>query len=167
MKIIAAILCLPLLALSACAEDSPELANLAIASIRPVPYYLRLSDTNMYVVGAKYLGYKVTEVTTNTITLTRESDGRPVTIIKGKPISEQELVVMFMDASKKARYPATRIGEELNIGTQTFTLQSINERGLSCTLRDVDSGELLTVTNKWVQQGGPGYPPQSVGSPDP
>ena len=167
MKIIASIICLPLLALSACAEDSPELANLAIASIRPVPYYLRLSDTNMHVVGANYLGYKVTEVTTNTITLTRESDGRPVTIIKGKPTTEQELVVLFVDASKKTRYPVVRIGEELNIGTQMFTLQSINVNGLSCTLRDADSGELLTITNQWVQQAGPAYPPQGVGSADP
>ena len=167
MKTIAAILCLPLLALFACAEDSPELENLAIASIRPVPYYLRLSDTNMHVAGTEVNGYRVTEVTTNTITLTREIDGRPVTITKGKPVTDRELVVLFVDVSKKTRYPVVRIGEELNIGTQIFKLQSINVNGLSCSLRDVDSGELVIITNKSVQQGGPAYPPQGVGSADP
>ena len=165
MKIIAAILCLPLLALFACAEDSPELKNLAIASIRPVPYYLRLSDTNMHVVGTEVNGYRVTEVTTNTITLTRESDGRPVTIIKGKPVTEQELVVLFVDISNRTRYPVIRIGEEITVGTRRFMLQDIGKA--SCTLRDIDSEELLTVTNKLVQQGGPAYPPQGVGSADP
>ena len=165
MKIIAAIICLPLLALSARAEDSPELENLAIAGIRPVPHYLRLGDTNMHVVGTEVKGYRVTEVTTNTITLTRESDGRPVTIIKGKPVTEQELVVLFVDVSNRTRYPAVRIGEEINVGTNNYLLQSI-ERA-SCTLRDINSGELLTITNKWVQQGVPDYRRQSAPQSEP
>ena len=163
MKIIAAIICLPLLALSARAGGSPELENLAIASIRPVPYYLRLSDTNMHLVGTEVNGYRVTEVTTNTITLTRESDGRPVTIVKGKPVTEQELVVLFVDVSNRTRYPVIRIGEEIKVGTRNFMLQDIGKA--ACTLRDIDSEELLTITNKLVQQGGPAYPPQGVGPP--
>ncbi len=165
MKTIATILCLGLLTGAAHAEDSPELQNLAIASVRAVPFYLRLSDTNMHVVGTEVQGYTVTEVTTNTITLTRKSDGRLVTIVKGRPVTEQELKVLFVDVAKRTKYPPVRVGEEINVGTQGFILQDIERE--SCTLRDVDSGELLTITNKLVQQAVPEYPPQGVGSPDP
>ena len=154
-----------LLAGAAHAEDSPELENLAIASIRPIPFYIRLSDTNMHVVGTEVQGYTVTEVTSNTVTLTRERDGRPVTIVKGRPVTEYDLKVLFVDVAKRTKYPPICVGEEINVGTQKFILQDIERE--SCTLRDVDSGELLTITNKLVQQAGPGYPPQGVGSPDP
>ena len=172
MKIIAAIICLGILTGAARADDPPELQNLAIAAIRPIPFYIRYNETNLPIVGTEVLGYKVVEVTTYSINLTRISDGRPVTVVKGRPVTEQELAVLFVDISNRTSYPTIHVGKEISIGTQRFTLQSI--KSASCTLRDVNSGELLTITNtinkatlsNKVQQGVAGYPPQGVGSPE-
>ena len=119
--------------------------NLAISSIRYVPRFYNEAD--LPVTGSKSRGTE---------------------IIVGKAMSGPRHVVVasLVNISNKTQYTVS-FARECIIDSRRYILQGVSTNATSCTLRDIDSGALLTITNKWVQQSGPGYPPQGVGSPDP
>ena len=127
--------------------------NLAISSIRYVPRFY--NEVDLPVPGSK---------------------SRGTDILVGKVMSgpRHVLVASLVNISNKTQYTVS-FARECTIdsrryilqGVSTNALQSFSTNAASCTLRDIDSGALLTITNKWVQQSVPGYPPQSVGSPEP
>ena len=119
--------------------------NLAISSIRYVPRFYNEAD--LPVTGSK-------------------SRGTEIIVGKAMPGPRHVVVASLVNISNKTQYTVS-FARECIIDYRRYILQGVSTNAASCTLRDIDSGAFLTITNKWVQQSGSGYPPQGVGSPDP
>ena len=119
--------------------------NLAISSIRYVPRFYNEAD--LPVTGSK---------------------SRCTEILVGKAMSgpRHVIVASLVNISNKTQYTVS-FARECIIDSRRYILQGVSTNAASCTLRDIDSGALLTITNKWVQQSVPAYVAQGAPSAEP
>jgi hypothetical protein len=160
MKTIIAII-LPLLLASPVIADTNEAPiDLNVVTMTAVPFALMYDGKRPLVVGVKTNGFEVVAVTTNALTLKRGD--REIRVAKGQRVPYNEYVVTIMDKGNGSQYEV-RTGHEIKIGARTFALGSVNLNEGSCTLRDVDSGEIRTIGTPKAQQGAPPLPRAPAG----
>ena len=150
-------------------EDFPDpVVKLRVAGIRPVPFYLRYTGTSLFgdgttryqlnlqtlertyfaKLGDVILGYKVENFDPagkdgETITMVRQSDKRPVVLVKGKPVTEQELATLFVFLVDRGRLPIQRLNNVFNLRGVDYKVVDI--RRDSVIIQNVKTAEKVTV----------------------
>ena len=142
--------------------------KLRVAAIRAVPFYLRFvakSDfadgtprfqlnlqtqerTYFPKLGDVVLGYKVDAYDPagkggETLTMVRQSDKRPVVLVKGRPVTEQELAILFVFMVDRSKLPVQRLND-------VFALRGVDYKVVyilreSVIIQNIKTGEKVTV----------------------
>lgn len=149
--------------------DFPDpIVKLRVAGIRPVPFYLRFVTTstlgdgsirfqlNLQTLERTYfvkpgdvvLGYKVENYNPagpagETITMVRQSDKRPVALVKGKPVTEQELAILFVSLIDKQRLPVQRLNDVFAYRGADYKVVDIRRDNV--VIQSAKTGEKVTV----------------------
>lgn len=151
------------------AQSFPDpVVKLRVAVIKPVPFYLRFVGTSAFADGTsryqlnlqsltqtyfkqlndEVMGYKITAYDKEgkggeTLTLVRQSDKRPVVLVKGRPITEQELVILFVSLIDRAKLPAQRLNDVFALRGTEYKVVDIRRE--SVVIRNVKNSEEVTV----------------------
>lgn len=150
------------------AEFPDPIVKLRVAGIRPVPFYLRfvskstfgdgseryqlnlqtLERTYFTKIGDVVLGYKVDQYTPTgpageTITMVRQSDRRAVALVKGKPVTEQELAILFVSLIDKQRLPVQRLNDVFAHRGAEYKVVDIRRENV--VIQNAKTGEKVTV----------------------
>lgn len=150
-------------------EKFPDpVVKLRVAGIRPVPFYLRFVGTqqmpdgttrfqlNLQTLERTYfakledviLGYKVETYDSQgqggeTLTLVRQSDKRPVMLVKGKPVTQQELAILFVFLVDKSRLPVQRLNDVFPLRGVEYKVVDIRRENV--VIQNVKTGGKVTV----------------------
>lgn len=150
-------------------EAYPDpVVKLRVAAIRPVPFYLRFVGTSQFGDGStRYqlnlqtlertyfaklndviLGYKVEQYDPagkqgETLTMVRQSDKRPVVLVKGRPVTEQELAILFVFLVDRSRLPVQRLNGVFALRGAEFKVVDIRRDHV--VLQNVKTGGKVTV----------------------
>ena len=144
------------------------IVKLRVAGIRAVPFYLRFVGTqkmpdgsvrfqlNLQTLERTYfakpgdvvLGYKVDQYDAagkggETLTMVRQSDKRPVMLIKGRPVTEQELAILFVSLLDRSRLPVQRLNDVFVVRGLEYKVVDI--RRDSVIIQNVKTSEKVTV----------------------
>jgi hypothetical protein len=152
------------------ASDSlPDpVVKLRVAGIKPVPFYLRFVTTstlgdgsvrfqlNLQTLERTYfvkpgdvvLGYKVDQYDAaskngETLMMIRQSDKRPVRLVKGKPVTEQELAILFVSLVDRSRLPVQRLNDVFVLRGVEYKVVDIRRENV--IIQSVKAGEKVTV----------------------
>jgi hypothetical protein len=142
--------------------------KLRVAAIRPVPFYLRFVTTpkmpdgtdrfqlNLQSLERTYfaklndviLGYQVALYDPKgkdgeTLTMIRLSDKRPVRLIKGRPVTEQELAILFVFLVDRSKLPVQRLNDVFSLRGVEYKVVDIRRE--SVIIQGVKTGEKVTV----------------------
>jgi hypothetical protein len=142
--------------------------KLRVLAIRPVPFYLQFvttstfgdgsirfqlnlqSLTRTYFVkpGDVVLGYQVSEYDPKgkdgeTLTMVRQSDKRPVRLVKGRPVTEQELAILFVFLVDRSKLPVQRLNDVFTLRGVEYKVVDIRRE--SVVIQAVKTGEKVTV----------------------
>lgn len=150
-------------------ENFPNpVVKLRVAAIRPVPFYLRFVAKSDFADGTPrfqlnlqtqertyfpklndvVLGYKVEAYDPagkggETLTMVRQSDKRPVLLIKGRPVTEQELAILFVFMVDRSKLPVKRLNDVFALrGVEYKVVDILRE---SVIIQNVKTGEKVTV----------------------
>ena len=155
--------------------DFPDpIVKLRVAGIKPVPFYLRfvskstfgdgseryqlnlqtLERTYFTKIGDVVLGYKVEQYSPagaggETITMVRQSDKRSVALVKGRPVTEQELAILFVSLIDKQRLPVQRLNDVFAYRGAEYKVVDIRRENV--VIQNVKTGEKVTVP-LWTSQ---------------
>jgi hypothetical protein len=155
--------------------DYPDpIVKLRVAGIKPVPFYLRfvskstfgdgseryqlnlqtLERTYFTKIGDVVLGYKVEQYSPTgaggeTITMVRQSDKRAVVLVKGRPVTEQELAILFVSLIDKQRLPVQRLNDVFAYRGAEYKVVDIRRENV--VIQNVKTGEKVTVP-LWTSQ---------------
>ena len=154
-------------------KDSNSLPDpvvkLRVAAIRPVPFYLRFVSTSRFGDGSirfqlnlqtlertyfvkpgdVVLGYKVDQYDANgkdgeTLMMIRQSDKRPVRLVKGKPVTEQELAILFVNLIDRSPVrPPQRLNDVFALRGVEYKVVDIRRE--SVIIQGVKNGEKVIV----------------------
>ena len=154
-------------------KDSNSLPDpvvkLRVAAIRPVPFYLRFVSTSVFGDGSirfqlnlqtlertyfvkpgdVVLGYKVDQYDPKgadgeTLMMIRQSDKRPVRLVKGKPVTEQELAILFVNLIDRSPVrPPQRLNDVFVLRGVEYKVVDIRRE--SVIIQGVKTGEKVTV----------------------
>jgi len=150
-------------------EKYPDpVVKLRVAAIRPVPFYLRfvgtqkmpdgsdrfqlnlqsLERTYFAKVGDVILGYAVADYAPQgqggeTLTMIRQSDNRPVMLVKGKPVTQQELAILFVFLVDRSRLPVQRLKDVFVLRGVEYKVVDIRRENV--VIQNVKTGEKVTV----------------------
>lgn len=144
------------------------IVKLRVAGIKPVPFYLRFVGTSAFADGTlryqlnlqsltqtyfkqiddEVLGYKITEYDKagkggETLTLVRQSDKRPVVLVKGRPVTQQELVILFVSLIDRAKLPTQRLNDVFALRGVEYKVVDIRRENV--VIRNVKNNEEVTV----------------------
>ncbi|MGD9782382.1 MAG: Amuc_1099 family pilus-like system protein [Kiritimatiellia bacterium] len=144
------------------------IVKLRVAGIRPVPFYLRFVGTqkmpdgtvrfqlNLQTLERTYfakpgdvvLGYKVDQYDPagkggEILTMVRQSDKRPVVLVKGRPVTEQELAILFVSLLDRSRLPVQRLNDVFVVRGLEYKVVDI--RRDSVIILNVKTSEKVTV----------------------
>ena len=151
------------------AEDFPDpIVKLRVAGIRAVPFYLRFVTTstlgddtvrfqlNLQTLERTYfvkpgdvvLGYKVDQYNPKgaggeTLTMVRQSDKRAVVLVKGRPVTEQELAILFVSMIDKQRLPVQRLNDVFALRGVEYKIVDIRRENV--VIQNMKTGEKVTV----------------------
>lgn len=151
------------------ANDFPDpVVKLRVAAIRPVPFYLRFVSTSTFGDGSirfqlnlqtltrtyfvkpgdVVLGYQVSAYDPNgkdgeTLSMVRQSDKRPVRLVKGRPVTEEELAILFVFLVDRSRLPVLRLNDVFPLRGVEYKVVDI--RPDSVVIQGVKTGEKVTV----------------------
>lgn len=143
--------------------------KLRVAGIKPVPFYLRFVGTSTFGDGTtRYqlnlqtlertyfaklndviLGYKVEQYepagkTGETLTMVRVADKRPVVLVKGRPVTEQELAIAFYNLIDRSFVrPAQRLNDVFTLRGVEYKVVDIQRE--SVVIQNVKTGEKVVV----------------------
>ena len=149
--------------------DFPDpIVKLRVAGITPVPFYLRfvskstfgdgseryqlnlqtLERTYFTKIGDVVMGYKVDQYVPTgpageTITMVRLSDKRAVALVKGKPVTEQELAILFVSLIDKQRLPVQRLNDVFAYRGAEYKVVDIRRENV--VIQSAKTGEKVTV----------------------
>ncbi len=150
-------------------DSMPDpVVKLRIARIRPVPFVLRYVGTqrmpdgslrfllNLQSLERSYfaklgdvvLGYKVEEHNPEgnqgeTLTMVRQSDKRPVVLVKGRPVTEQELAILFVSLLDRRSLPVQRLNDVFDFRGAEYKVVDIHRD--SVVIQNVKTGEDVTI----------------------
>ncbi|HOO21047.1 MAG TPA: hypothetical protein PLJ99_04890 [Kiritimatiellia bacterium] len=150
-------------------DSMPDpVVKLRIARIRPVPFVLRYVGTqrmpdgslrfllNLQSLERSYfaklgdvvLGYKVEEhnpegTQGETLTMVRQSDKRPVVLVKGRPVTEQELAILFVSLLDRRSLPVQRLNDVFDFRGVEYKVVDIHRD--SVVIQNVKTGEDVTI----------------------
>ncbi|NLG33983.1 MAG: hypothetical protein GX548_01375 [Lentisphaerae bacterium] len=151
-------------------EKFPDpIVKLRVLTIRPVPFYLRFVGTSAFGdgslryqlnlqsaertyfarLGEVILGYKVEKHDPKgrggleTLTMVRQSDKRPVELVKGRPVTEQELVIRFGCLLDRVPLPPQRLHDVFSHRDVEYKVVDI--RRDSVVIQNVKTGKTVTV----------------------
>lgn len=153
-------------------KDPNSLADpvvkLRVAGIKAVPFYLRFVGTqqmpdktvrfqlNLQTLERTYfaklndviLGYAVVSHDPlgkggETLTMVRQSDKRPVVLVKGRPVTEQELAILFVSLMDRSRLPVQRLNDVFALRGVEYKVVDIRRE--SVIIQGVKTGEKVTV----------------------
>lgn len=116
--------------------------HLSIVSISEVPVALSFTGKTELAVGMQTNGFIIAAVTPTAITLKRAD--LTIKLLKGQITPFRDYIVVIINRSDGKQYTA-RIGGEVVIGECTFTVRNVNMKDTSCTIEDVQTGEVLTL----------------------
>ncbi len=144
------------------------IVKLRVGGIRPVPFYLRFVGTqrmpdgteryqlNLQAADRTYfarlgeviLGYKVEEYNPSgrggeTITMVRQSDQYSVVLVKGRPVTEQELAIRLVCLLDRTALPVLRLNDVLTHRGVNYKIVYIHRD--SVVVKHETSGEEVTV----------------------
>jgi len=161
--------------------------KLRVAVIRPVPFYLRFVGTSVFgdgsiryqlnlqtrdrtyfaKLGDVILGYKVDAYDPKgkngeTLTMVRESDQRPVVLIKGRPVTEQELKILFVSLLDRSKLPVQSLKSVFDLRGVDYKVVDIRRE--SVIIQNVKTAEkvvvpLLTNEERTGVSSSPSQPP--------
>ena len=155
--------------------DFPDpIVKLRVAGIKPVPFYLRYVTTSTFgdgstrfqlnlqtlertyftKIGDVVLGYKVEQYNPagpagETLTMVRQSDKRSVVLVKGRPVTEQELAILFVSLIDKQRLPVQRLNDVFAYRGTEYKVVDIRRENV--VIQNVKTGEKVTVP-LWTSQ---------------
>lgn len=144
------------------------IVKLRVFAIRPVPFYLRFVGISKLADGLRFqlnlqslertyfvkpgdvvLGYKVDAYDPEAkdgecLTMLRQSDQRSVRLIKGKPVTEQELAILFVSLlDRQPIKPPKRISDLLTYRGQEYKVIDIQRDNV--VIQNTKSDEKVTV----------------------
>jgi hypothetical protein len=143
--------------------------KLRVAGIKPVPFYLRYQGTqtmpdgslrfllNLQSLERSYfaklgdvvLGYKAEShdpagKNGETLTMVRQSDKRPVQLVKGRPVTEQELAILFVNLIDRSPVrPIQRLNDVFALRGVEYKVVDIGRE--SVLIQNVKTGEKVKV----------------------
>jgi hypothetical protein len=151
-------------------NDFPDpIVKLRVLGIRPVPFVLRFVGTSTFGDGTlRYqlnlqtlertyfarlneviLGYKVAQYQEKgrggheTLTMVRQSDQRPVELLKGRPVTEQELAIRFVCLLDRAPLPVQRLNDVFSHRGVEYKVVDIRRE--SVVIQNGKTGKTVTV----------------------
>ena len=150
-------------------ESFPDpIVKLRVAGIKPVPFYLRFVSTSTFgdgtvrfqlnlqtlertyftKIGDVVLGYKVDQYDPKgqggeTLTMVRQSDKRPIVLVKGRPVTEQELAILFVSMIDKQRLPVQRLNDLFALRGVEYKVVDIRRENV--VIQNTKTGEKVTV----------------------
>ncbi|HRV30662.1 MAG TPA: hypothetical protein P5169_03050 [Kiritimatiellia bacterium] len=150
-------------------ESYPDpIVKLRVAAIRPIPFYLRFVGTqlmpdgsiriqlNMQTKERTYfakkgdviLGYKLDAYDPQgsggeTVRMVRQSDNRPVVLIKGRPYTERELKILFVSLLDRTRLPVQQLNSEFTFKDETYKVVDIQRENV--VIQSLKNGATNTV----------------------
>jgi len=129
--------------------------KLRVAKIRAVPFYLRFVTTSVFgdgsirfqlnmqtrertyfaKLGDVVEGYKVQKYDPKakkgeTLTMVRESDQRSVNLIKGRPVTEDELKVLFVSLLDRSRLPVQSLKDVFDLRGVKYKVVDIRQESV-------------------------------------
>lgn len=151
-------------------ESYPDpIVKLRVATIKPVPFYLRFVSTSTFGDGTPrfqlnlqtlertyfvkpgdvVLGYKVDQYDPKgkdgeILMMIRQSDNRPVRLVKGKPVTEQELAILFVNLIDRAPVrPALRLNDAFEVRGVEYKVVDIGRDNV--VIQSAKTGKKVTV----------------------
>ena len=151
-------------------EDFPDpIVKLRVAAIRPVPFYLRFVSTSTFGDGSirfqlnlqtlertyfvkpgdVVLGYQVAQYDPSgkdgeTLMMIRQSDKRSVRLVKGKPVTEQELAILFVNLiDHQPVRPPKRLNDVFQLRDKEYKVVDIGRDNV--VIQNTKTGEKVTV----------------------
>ncbi len=144
------------------------IVKLRVAGIKPVPFYLRFVSTSQFAdgsirfqlnlqtlertyfvkLGDVVLGYKVEKYEPEakageTLTMVRQSDKRNVVLVKGRPVTEQELAIRFAFLVDRSLLPVQRLNDVFSLRGVEYKVVDIRRENV--IIQGVKTGEKVTV----------------------
>jgi hypothetical protein len=151
-------------------DSSPDpVVKLRVAVIKAVPFYLRFVGTSKFGDGSvRYqlnmqskertyfaklgdiiLGYKVESYDpegkggAETLNMVRQSDKRSVDLIKGRPVTEQELKILFVSLLDRSKLPPQRLKDVFTLRGVDYKVVDIRRE--SVLIQNVKTAEKVVV----------------------
>ncbi|NLB65727.1 MAG: hypothetical protein GX803_04570 [Lentisphaerae bacterium] len=170
-------------------QSMPDpVVKLRVARIRPIPFVLRYVGTqhlpdgslrfllNLQSLERSYfaklgdvvLGYKVEQHDPagrqgETLTMVRQADKRPVVLVKGRPVTQQELAIMFVSLLDKRPLPVQRLNDVFNYRGTEYKIVDI--RPDSVVIQGVKSGTNVTISQISTEERAALTPPAGAAAP--
>ena len=144
------------------------IVKLRVAGIKPVPFYLRFVSTSLFgdgsirfqlnlqtlertyfvKLGDVVLGYKVEKYEPEakggeTLTMVRQSDKRNVVLVKGRPVTEQELAIRFAFLVDRSLLPVQRLNDVFTLRGVEYKVVDISHGNV--IIQGVKTGQKVTV----------------------
>lgn len=162
------------------------IVKLRVAGIKAVPFYLRFVTTstlgdgttryqlNLQSLERTYfaklddviLGYIASSYDPKgkggeTLTMVRQSDKRPVVLVKGRSVTEQELAILFVSLLDRSRLPVQRLNDVFALRGVEYKVVDIRRENV--IIQSVKTGEKVTVPSLSSEEraaaaGRPGKP---------
>ncbi len=150
------------------AKFPPPIVKLRVAGIRPVPFHLRFVSVSQFEDGLRFqlnlqslertyfqrigdtvMGYTIKAYNPDAqggevLTLVRESDQRAVHLVKGRPVTEQELLILFVSLlDRQPIKPAKRLNDTLTYAGKEYKVIDIKRD--SVVIQNTETQETVTV----------------------
>lgn len=151
-------------------ESYPDpIVKLRVAAIRPVPFYLRFVSTSLFgdgstrfqlnlqslertyfvKLGDEVLGYQVTKYNPTapegeSIVLVRKADKHEVRLVKGRPVTQQELAILFFNLiDHQSLRPPKRLNDVFTFRNKEYKV--IDIQPASVVIQETTTGDKVTV----------------------
>lgn len=162
--------------------------KLRVAGIKPVPFHLRFVSVSQFDDGLRFqlnlqslertyfqklgdtvMGYKIEAYNPNAqggevLTLVRQSDKRAVHLVKGRPVTEQELLILFVSLlDRQPIKPPKRLNDTLTFDGKEYKVIDIKRD--SVVIQNEQTKETITVPtmSSSERRGGAGAQAQPAG----
>lgn len=162
--------------------------KLRVAGIKPVPFHLRFVSVSQFDDGLRFqlnlqslertyfqrlgdtvMGYKIEAYNPDAqggevLTLVRQSDNRSVHLVKGRPVTEQELLILFVSLlDRQPIKPPKRLNDTLTYAGKEYKVIDIKRD--SVVIQNEQTQETVTVPTMSIteRRGGPAAQAQPAG----
>ena len=172
------------------AKFPPPIVKLRVAGIRPVPFHLRFVSVSEFDDGKRFqlnlqslertyfqklgdivMGYKIDSYDPDaqggeTLILVRQADNRSVRLVKGRPVTEEDRVILFVSLlNRQPIRPPKRLHDTFEFDGKTYKVIDIKRDGV--VIQNVQTQETVNVPmmTDAERRGGPQAQPQADASP--